>query len=599
MRYQDPNWFLAGSLPFRPFDSSLWAAWGVLIPLSAIVSFFLESRKIRGKWLYFWRPFDLWKKQVDKIVDISRDRVGHYMVKVRWNGSVQGDVEPWVTLRFDANQENKWLEVQLAKQKRDLEQLKSEYGGKKFEEKQKYLEELLQQVDRDPTDAKVYRDAVTTEMELESWSEKIASAEELEKLMESLQKKRDQLKLKKGNKREESDMLGEMSVSDAIYGSALQTFFLNDAGEYMSGAGRIFVVVSSAVVLLLISCYTASVANFLTSQNAWLSMPNIDISKHDAEIDLHTAVTGAPHGSLVILKGTAHVQYINNNLQINTECKDDKDSKCKYLKDYYRDYNMTSDIETARKILQDTSVGAWIQGERLFEYYQSYFHNEAAEEARAKGQPLGEGKSLQCDQKWTFVGGRFMVVTIGWVYGPTFDSELKSKIDGLFQKMWDSQQLHTLWGVWVNNTDPCIRDRSAEGLSGRLSFSDFRIIFAAVGLLGFLLILFRIFEDFTGKNSRDLINFIRKLFRPLVSPCGFWLKEVPKRHRMCSTHDMVHQLVRDNRVLKNGGMSDLEHGKPKNIAAHYPPFNTLSLSLSLSRALFETFKVQCPSTFTI
>ena len=79
----------------------------------------------------------------------------------------------------------------------------------------------------------------------------------------------------------------------------------------MSWEGRIFIVVSSAVVLQLLFCYTASVVNFLASQNAWRVMPNIDISKPDAETDLGAAVKGAPHGSLVILKGTAHVQYNN------------------------------------------------------------------------------------------------------------------------------------------------------------------------------------------------------------------------------------------------------------------------------------------------
>lgn len=39
---------------------------------------------------------------------------------------------------------------------------------------------------------------------------------------------------------------------------------------------------------------------------------------------------------------------------------------------------------------------------------------------------------MQCDQKWIYVGGMFLV-TIGWVYGPTFDSGMKSTIDRLFQ----------------------------------------------------------------------------------------------------------------------------------------------------------------------
>jgi hypothetical protein len=33
---------------------------------------------------------------------------------------------------------------------------------------------------------------------------------------------------------------------------------------------------------------------------------------------------------------------------------------------------MTSDVETARKILQDQSVRSMIEGEHKFEYYQSY-----------------------------------------------------------------------------------------------------------------------------------------------------------------------------------------------------------------------------------
>ena len=112
-------------------------------------------------------------------------------------------------------------------------------------------------------------------------------------------------------------------------------------------------------------------------------------------------------------------------------------------------------------------------------------------------------KSLQCDQKWTYAGGKFTVVTIGWVYGPTFDSDMKSKIDGLFQKMWDAEQLGTLWGVWVNMTDPCIKDRSTVGLSGRLSFWDFNVIFAAVGLLAVLLILCRIVQDLVTSKNRQ------------------------------------------------------------------------------------------------
>ena len=66
---------------------------------------------------------------------------------------------------------------------------------------------------------------------------------------------------------EQSDRVGEMATSDAFYGSFLQLFFLNDSGNYATAEVRIFVFFVCALVLLIISCYTASVTNvFLESK---------------------------------------------------------------------------------------------------------------------------------------------------------------------------------------------------------------------------------------------------------------------------------------------------------------------------------------------
>ena len=106
MRYQSQSWIQEGATELRPFEDSLWAGLMMIFFCGAFAGLLMESRRARIRCLYQWSG--IWKSQVDKITDISKNRLGHLMVKVRWRGHIEGDPEPWKTLKSDKLHGPRW-----------------------------------------------------------------------------------------------------------------------------------------------------------------------------------------------------------------------------------------------------------------------------------------------------------------------------------------------------------------------------------------------------------------------------------------------------------------------------------------------------------
>ncbi len=140
-------------------------------------------------------------------------------------------------------------------------------------------------------------------------------------------------------------------------------------------------------MLLIVSCYSASVANFFTATSARLLMNGITFDKPEAQNDMGKTVSATPSDSFVISKGGASELFtFNNFLKVNTKCRK-VDKTCKHVKGYNADYVGTSDIDIARQVFfdddyvgksdidiarqvfLDKDVTAWIEDENQFEYY--------------------------------------------------------------------------------------------------------------------------------------------------------------------------------------------------------------------------------------
>jgi hypothetical protein len=521
MRYEDPTWLQAGSKAFHPLDGSLWAALILLLLSAAIFSIALENRRMRQKVFYNWSG--LWKYQVDKIMDISKDRLGRDMVQVRWKGYVEGDTDVWKVLKKD----DSWLQKKMGEQyekanknRKEITDLEKE--KKELEEEKKKVNNITPSMNGESNKPAV--DDIDTKLE-----DILMTMEELEHFVELDEKLKTKLEEVSNpsfraprtfdNK---SEHIGEMNPGDAVYGSFLQLFFLNDSGEYVTFEGRIFVFFVCALVLLIVSCYTASVANFFTATSATLLMNGITFDKPEAQNDMGKAVSASPSGSFVISKGGANELFVFNNLKVNTKCRKE-DKTCTYVKGYNDDYVGKSDLETARQVFLDKDVTAWIEDENQFEYYQSVFDYEAEEKTRKSG---SEQKSLQCDEKWTYVSGKFFSISLGWVYGPSMQQTMKQTVNNILQDMVENKQMDTLWNVWVNQSDPCLEDRTI--VNAKLSFFDFWVLFAWVGIIGVFLLILQVAQDFTGLEYTFAFDLLKK--HPQT-----------KRRPACSTHDIVKE----------------------------------------------------------
>jgi hypothetical protein len=291
------------------------------------------------------------------------------MVQVRWKGYVEGDTDVWKVLKKD----DSWLQKKMGEQyekanknRKEITDLEKE--KKELEEEKKKVNNITPSMNGESNKPAV--DDIDTKLE-----DILMTMEELEHFVELDEKLKTKLEEVSNpsfraprtfdNK---SEHIGEMNPGDAVYGSFLQLFFLNDSGEYVTFEGRIFVFFVCALVLLIVSCYTASVANFFTATSATLLMNGITFDKPEAQNDMGKAVSASPSGSFVISKGGANELFVFNNLKVNTKCRKE-DKTCTYVKGYNDDYVGKSDLETARQVFLDKDVTAWIEDENQFEYY--------------------------------------------------------------------------------------------------------------------------------------------------------------------------------------------------------------------------------------
>ena len=568
MRYENPTWLQAGSKAFHPLDGTLWAALIVLLLSAAIFSIALENRRMRQKVFYNWSG--LWKYQVGKIMDISKDRLGRDVVQVRWKGYIDGDTDTWKALKKD----DPWLQKKMGEQdekaNKNREEITKLEKKKTALEEEKKLKELQGAQGGNSTLSKngeSNKPAVDdTDTKLEDILMTIEELEDLVQLDEKLKTKKEEVSNPSfraprtfDNK---SAHIGEMNVGDAVYGSFLQLFFLNDSGNYVKFEGRIFVFFVCALVLLIVSCYTASVANWFTAISARLLMNGITFDKPEAQNDLGEAVSAAPSSSFVISKGGANELFVFNNLKVNTKCRKE-DKTCTYVKGFNNDYVGKSDLDIARQVVSDKDVTAWIQDENKFEYYQSVFDYEAEEKTRKSG---SEQKSLQCDEKWTYVSRKFFSISLGWIYGPSMPPPMKQTVNNILQEMVENKQMDTLWNVWVNQSDPCLEDRTI--VNAKLSFFDFWVLFAWVGIIGVFLLILQVAQDFTGLDYTFAFDLLRK--HPQT-----------KRRPACSTHDIVKEQYKQWSKIEESKIQD-----DKNVKS-----SSKKLGASVTPALPEAEKV--------
>ena len=119
------------------------------------------------------------------------------------------------------------------------------------------------------------------------------------------------------------DTCVQIAAEDALYGAILNSFQMNDAYHQSHATGRVFLVVYSFMLLILVSSYTGAVANLLARNHIELAMPDVPFSRQDAFRYLGSGVRASPDSTLAIVKGTSMENLLTNELGIDTSCEAD------------------------------------------------------------------------------------------------------------------------------------------------------------------------------------------------------------------------------------------------------------------------------------
>jgi len=298
-----------------------------------------------------------------------------------------------------------------------------------------------------------------------------------------------------------------ITLGDAMYSAMLSNYFAQDSTVFMTGSARVLIVLYSLMVLILVSCYTASCTFFLVQNRISLNLPKVNSRLPDAYKNLADGVNAAPDGSLLLEKGSSVSSFADNSLSLDSTCR--KESKdCKYIKDLAADYSSyTNEWDRTKAAITDKSNLAWIADDAAFQYLMSRLEYEAR---HSKQIGTGDGKSLVCTEKWQLIGDPFYVTTYGWVFGPSLPQDVRNYINAAFGEFTNDQSIKSLRGIWFNQTKPCIETRAAE--ESALSFNDFWVLFLLLLVISVAMMIHRMTQDFKlvcksdkppGESSND------------------------------------------------------------------------------------------------
>jgi hypothetical protein len=98
---------------------------------------------------------------------------------------------------------------------------------------------------------------------------------------------------------------------------------MNDAYHQPHVTGRIFLIVYSFMLLILVSSYTGAVANLLAQNHIELAMSKVPFSRSDAYRYLLSGVRASPPSALAIVRGTSMENLLTNELGMDTKCASD------------------------------------------------------------------------------------------------------------------------------------------------------------------------------------------------------------------------------------------------------------------------------------
>ena len=297
---------------------------------------------------------------------------------------------------------------------------------------------------------------------------------------------------------------GQLSPGDALYGAALNTFNSSDTGVHTTLGGRVFVVMYSMLLLVIVSSYTASVAHRLGQKHIELLMAKVPYG--DASASPHrflaAGLAASDKGALGILRGGSTEHFLVSRLGIDTHAFTDLDR-----------YIGPDGFDEKDEVLALGHLTAISMHQVDLEHFLAQHELRA----RAAGRD-------PCHNKWTMVpltrclrasvrartraymhtcihtflcikvGSTFAERSSGWLFAPSLPAEVRESINTIFDRMREDRSLDGLLSTWFRRSStPCLAPGPADRM--QLSIADFLMLFVLLALLALALVLLIVLQD--------------------------------------------------------------------------------------------------------